>query len=111
MFYFENLLPTFSFYPHLMVSTYTSWYQSPPTGDQSRSSTSLTYPEPAAGGRRASCPRYSWQTYPARSSNLLSNTKSVGPDSMSDLPYTIWALNLQEFSCSLSRSQDLDRRG
>jgi hypothetical protein len=26
--YFKNLLPTFFFYPHLMASTYTSWYQS-----------------------------------------------------------------------------------
>jgi hypothetical protein len=31
IFYFKNLLPTFSFYPHLMASTYTSWYQSHPT--------------------------------------------------------------------------------
>jgi hypothetical protein len=33
IFYFKNLLPTFSFYPPSHgLPTYTSWYQSPPTG-------------------------------------------------------------------------------
>jgi hypothetical protein len=34
IFYFKNLLPTFSFYPppHGLPPTYTSWYQFPPTG-------------------------------------------------------------------------------
>jgi hypothetical protein len=31
-------LPTFSFYPHLMVSNYTSWYQFPPTKIESKTS-------------------------------------------------------------------------
>jgi hypothetical protein len=31
LFYFKNLLPTFSFSPHLMASTYKSWYELQPT--------------------------------------------------------------------------------
>jgi hypothetical protein len=37
-FYFKDLLPTFCFYPHLMASTYTSWYQFPPIGIKPKTS-------------------------------------------------------------------------